>query len=135
MVDDSFSTQSERFSQIAADIAQFVGSTALPIWAYIEAGDGWVQPSIFQERLDAAEYVDHGPPVNGDLCDLIMAAWDAEAPDKRWAAMEMDIADGRFTTRLRYHDDVPRDDGYGSTDRSDTALAARFGDKPVIYPD
>jgi hypothetical protein len=128
------SQQGMLFSQIAASVAQFVGSTAWPIWAYIEAGDGWVQPSIFKERSKVVDYVLGDHVRRGELSDAILDAWNAEAPGKRWAVMEMDIADGRFTTRLRYPGEVPAD-GAGSMDRSEAAIEARFGSKPVIYPD
>lgn len=69
-----------------------------------------------------------------DFVDVVEEAWYALEPDQRWAVLEMDVADGQFTTRLRYLGDVPRD-GAWSMDRRQAALDARFGDKPVIYPD
>lgn len=119
------------FAAIASNAVRALGGTTLPIWLYVEAGDGWIEPSVFRVGDNAAEYV----LPDMEFVDVVENAWYDLERDQRWAAMEMDIADGRFTTRLRYHDEVPRDDGYSSMERSEAAIAARFGDKPVIYPD
>ena len=121
---------SQGLEAIARNAVRLLGSNAFPIWLYIEAGDGWVEPSIYQIRPEALEWTD--PSM--DFVDEVENAWYALDADQRWAVMEMDIADGRFTTTMRFLGEVPPD-GAWSMDRREAAIAARFGDKPVIYPD
>ena len=121
----------ERFAQIAHDALRIVGGNNLSVWLYMEADDGWLQPALFQDRPDAIQWFE----TDADFFELVMKAWYAEAPDRRWASLEMYIADGRFTTRLCYHDEVPADDGFDASRRQEAAQAARFGNKRVIYPD
>jgi hypothetical protein len=130
VTDSKLDTSSEGFAAIARDAVRSLGGVDLPIWLYIEAGDGWVEPSLYQIRPDAVEWTD--PDMA--FVDIIENAWYALDTGQRWAVMEMDIADGRFTSHMRFPGEVPTD-GAGSMDRREAALAARFGDKPVIYPD
>lgn len=135
MVERTFSENGQLFAAIAVESVHLAGGNKFPLWIHIEAGDGWVSESIYRERPEVVEYVNFSSEEVGPLFELITDAWDAEEPSKRWAEAEMDITDGTFTTRFRYPDEVELEEDEGSMARRDTALAARFGDKPVIYPD
>ncbi len=135
MAEAPLSKIGQRFAAIAAESAHLAGGTTFPLWVHIEAGDGWVSESIYRERPDAVEYVNYSPEAGCPLFELIMDAWDAEEPGKRWAEAELEITDGNFITRFRYPDEVEPMEDAGSMARRDTAIRGRFGDKPAIYPD
>jgi hypothetical protein len=134
LVEQALSEKARRLAAIAAESVHLAGGTTFPLRVHIEAGDGWVSESIYREGPDVVEYVNYSPEAGSPLFELIMDAWDAEDPDKRWAEAELEITDGNFTTRFRYPDEIEPMEDAGSMARRDTAIAARFGDKPVKYP-
>lgn len=66
------------------------------------------------------------------LGDLLLRAWNAEDPDKRWAVMEYEIKGTKFDVKFLFPDEI--DPGESEVERRPRALKRRFGDKPVIYP-
>jgi hypothetical protein len=128
MPTDKYETLGPLLSEIGREAVEITGGDPNGIFLYVEAGDGWVGPSVFKDDGKAVRYFDPSPR----LCDLLIEAWEAEEPDKRWAAMEYEIRDGKFDTRLKYPEDLKPDDDVD--DRREAVLKARYGNRPVIYP-
>lgn len=128
MPTDKYETIGPLLSEIGREAAEIAGGDPNGIFLYVEAGEGWVGPSVFKDDGKAVRYFDP----SSHLCDLLMEAWEAEEPDKRWAAMEYEIRNGKFDTRLTYPGDLKPDDDVD--DRREAVLKARYGDKPVVYP-
>lgn len=96
---------------------------------YAEAGEGWIEPSLFK---DVGNRIIYREPSNA-LSDKLLQAWEAEEPDKRWAALRYEIASGRFTVSFIYPDELNAEES--SFERSERVLKEKFGDKPVDYSD
>ncbi len=111
--------------QHAADILE---KTPEDVFVFIEAGDQWMGAGIFENFEDKVVY--HGP--SEELLEAVQSLWEAAEPDKKWSILFYDIKDGSFEVEFLYTDDLehhPFEHNY----RQD-ALAARYGDKSVIYP-
>lgn len=126
----NFGNAGGTYKGIAHDVVRLVGDDKYPIWVYMEAGDGWLQPSIFQNRPEVVQWCGSDP----EFFELVMDAWYAQNIEMRWATMEMEIDDGRFKTRFRYPGEVDPD-GINAGERRQLLLDTRYGDKAVIYPD
>jgi hypothetical protein len=98
-------------------------------WMYAEAGDQWVEATIFQDEGEAVRCWF----MSNQLADAILQLWDAQKEvGKEWAVLVYAINRGRFDARFEYPEDIdPEGD---SLDRRAGALIERFGNKPVIYP-
>jgi len=127
-VDMDFKFLGPLYNEIGVRIMGDIGGDPDGVFLYAEAGDGWVEASIFK---DMGSFVQYYSP-SGELCDLIIEAWEAEAPDKRWATMSYEINAGAFDTALDYPEDINPDDS--SFERSERILKQRYGDKPIRYP-
>jgi hypothetical protein len=98
------------------------------LFIYVEAGDGWIGTAPFKISGDSMEWFVPTPEINA----TIRQAREAEDPDKRWAAMEYEVVDGRFTVRLKYPEDL--DPKQFTSDRREAILRERFGNKHIHYP-
>lgn len=98
------------------------------LFLYIEAGDGWLDIAPFKVRGDSMEWFLPDP----DISEVITRAWEAEDPDKRWAAMEYEVVDGQFTARMKFPDELDPDEF--ASDRRKEILRRRFGNKTIRYP-
>lgn len=96
---------------------------------YVEAGDGWVEPSLYQDVGDKIIYRE----CSWDVAEKLFALWKSEDVNKRWAVMKMKILHGSFSAEFRFDDEL--DPGETSVDRTLKALKEEFGDKPVDYED
>lgn len=97
----------------------------------MEVGDRWISPNVFKDEGHQIRNID-GSRL---LSDLLWDAWYAESDEggiERWSILEYDIKDGKFEINYRYPDEV--DVEVIDDERRQTALRARFGDKPVVYP-
>lgn len=115
-------------SGIADEIAQIVGGDAEGTYLYAEAGQGWVGAGVFKPEPQSVRYFDP----SSDLSDLLLNAWNAEKPEKRWAVMELQIVGTSFEVRFRLPKEINTDET--EMQRRPRALKRHFGDKPVIYP-
>lgn len=70
---------------------------------------------------------------NDDMVKLVMRLWDAADPAKKWEMLHYDIKNGTFAVEYFYPDQLDPEEG--SPDHRERALAKRFGDKTVIYPE
>lgn len=115
-------------ADVGGELAEIVGLDPDGVYLYVEAGDGWIGPSVFRDEGSAVRYYEGTP----ELSELLLKAWSAEEPNKRWAVMEYQIKGTRFDVRFRYPDEI--DPSESEVERRPRALEKRFGDKPVIYP-
>ena len=128
MTTDKLDLLGPALSRIGQEVMRIVGGEPNGIYVYVEAGDGWVGPSIFKDEGDSVRYIDDN---RRDLSRAIMNAWRLEPEDKRWTGMEYTIDGGKFNARFQFDDLTAYD---GSIDRSERFLHARYGDKPIVYP-
>ena len=114
---------------IGQQVAYILGKTPEDVYVYIEAGDEWSGGAIFENLEDKVEYRDF----NDEIFQLILQLWDAAEPDKKWSVIHYDIKDGKFDAEFLYTDGMELD--VFEHDYREDALVARYGDKPVIYPE
>lgn len=108
---------------------QLVGGIADKILLYVEAGEGWIEPSLFRDEGNAIRYYNPG---DFEFSNMLMEVWYIKEPERRWTTMHYTIDGGKFDAQFDF-DDL-KGSGEDSLDRRDRALRARFGDKPVVYP-
>ncbi len=119
----------ELLSTIGQHVADVLGRTPDDVFVFIEAGDQWCGAAIFDNQKDTVQYHEFEPETD----DIILELWDAAEPDKKWSVLLYDIKDGKFAAEFLYTDDLDHDP-LEYNYRQD-ALKARYGDKPVIYPE
>ena len=107
---------------------RIVGGEPSHVFLYVEAGEGWVGPSLFRDESDVVRYYEPNQP----LCDALFALWYAEDQDKRWTEMHYVIESSKFHAQFEFDDMRLPDDG--SMDRRERVLRARYGDKLIVYP-
>lgn len=119
-------------SIIAARVAIIAGPGSGDAFLYAEAKDAWVAPSIFKELDDRVAYrrVTSG---GVDVWEQILDLWYAEPADKKWKALVMTVSGDTFDARFQYSDGWDEDED--EMDRRDRMLKAKFGEKPIVYPD
>jgi hypothetical protein len=115
-------------ADVGGELTEIAGGNPDGVYLYVEAGEGWVGPSVFKDDGDVVRYYDGTP----ELSELLLKAWKAEAPNKRWAVMEYEINGTTFDVQFQFPDEVNQNET--EMDRRPRALKRRFGDKPVIYP-
>jgi hypothetical protein len=115
-------------ADVGGELAEIVGGGPDGIYLYVEAGEGWIGPSVFKDEGSVVRYYDGTP----ELSELLLKAWNAEEPDKRWAVMEYAISGTKFDVQFQFPDEI--DPNESEVERRPRALERRFGDKPVIYP-
>lgn len=131
MAKDKLDILSHLFNQIGVELVDIVGGDPDGIFLYVEIGEGWISPNVFKDEGNQIRYLDD----NETLSDLLWEAWYAESDEggvKRWSIMEYEIKQGKVDISFRFPDEVNVETI--SMDRRQTALRARFGDKPVVYP-
>lgn len=131
MAKDKLDILGPLFNDVGVELVDIVGGDTNGIFLYVEIGEGWISPNIFKDEGHQIRYLDN----NEALADLLWEAWHAESEEggiKRWSIMEYEIKDGNFDVSFKYPDEVNVETI--SMERRQSALRARFGDKPVIYP-
>ena len=131
MAKDKLDILGPLFNEIGVELVDIVGGDPNGIFLYVEIGDRWISPNVFKEEGHQVRNLD-GSRL---LSDLLWEAWYAESEEggiKRWSIMEYEIKDGKFDVSFRYPDEV--DVEVIDDERRQTALRARFGGKPVVYP-
>jgi hypothetical protein len=119
----------DQLNAIGQKVAAILGKLPEDVFVFIEAGDQWSGGAIFENLQDKVVYHDF----DEGLDDLILDLWEAAEPDKKWSILLYDIKDGRFDAEFVYTADM--DHHPFEHDYREDALIARYGDKPVIYPD
>jgi hypothetical protein len=115
-----------KIGQLAADI---LGKVPDDVFIFIEAGDQWYGGSIFENLEDEVLY--HG--FEDGLGDVVLPLWEKAEPDKKWSLLLIDIKDGGFDAEFVYTADMEHHPF--EHDYREDALVARYGDKPVTYPE
>lgn len=115
-------------SRVGRETMAIVGGDPNGIFLYVEAGEGWVGPSLYREEIDVVRYYEPTSFLSDALFDL----WYAEDQDKHWTEMHYAIESGIFNAKFEFDDMRLPDDG--SIDRRERVLHARYGDKPIVYP-
>ena len=120
-------------SEVGQEAVEIAGGDATALFLYVEAGEGWVGPSLFKDEGEIVRYLD--PPRRSPLDQMLIAARETE-PDvsKRWSVMEYVIEDGKFEAKFKFPDEVDVEGDEDDIERRDVVLKRRYGDKPIVYP-
>lgn len=118
-----------KYEEIGRIVAEDIRADPEGTYLYVEAGEGWVEPSIFKDAGNRIVYREG----SHDLCWKLLEVWEAEEPDKRWSALHYSISNGRFEVSFDYGEGI--DPQESTLDRRERAIRKRFGDKPVDYSD
>lgn len=105
--------------------------TAYPLdgtFLYAEAASQMVDISIFKDLGDHLLF----RWSMGGLTNVLLDLWEAEAPEKRWAAMQYRIEGGAFQASFTYPEEIDPDEP--SLDRRERILRERYGNKRIDYP-
>ena len=120
-------------NEIGSELTDLVGGDPNGVFLYVEIGDGWVSPSVFKDEGDVIRYYN---PRSTSLSDMLWEAWyfEPDEPNMRWSVLEYAIKGKKFEVSMKYPEEV-NVEVYDDDDvRRQSALRARFGDKPVVYP-
>jgi hypothetical protein len=116
------------YAEIGRQVSHDIGENPDGVFLYVEAGDGWVDASVFKDKGGFVQYYD----ASVELSELIIEAWETEPSGKRWAVMMYEIKDGAFDATFRFPEEI--DPEPVGIQRREDALRKRYGDKPVQYP-
>jgi hypothetical protein len=116
-------------NEIGQELVKITDGNPDGIFLYVEAGSGWIEPSIFKDDGQIINYLESDET---RLDDLLFDAWKAEPEDKRWSVMEYEISGGKFAVTFKYPEEVDVESIV--EDRREEILRARYGDRPVVYP-
>jgi hypothetical protein len=133
MTKDKYDLLGPIMSDIGQEAVHIVGGDRSGILLYAEIGDRWNSLSLFRDEGDVVRYF----RMSERMDDLLWEAWYAESEEggnKRWSVLEYDIHDGKFDASFRYPDQVDVEIYDHGDQRRQSAVRARFGDKPVVYP-
>lgn len=128
MTEDKFDKLGPMFGDIGAEAAAIVGGDPDGLYIYVEVGQGWVESCVFKDDGKVVRFY----PSSANLNDLILEAWEAEDPEKRWAVMEYEVNGTTFDAAFQFPEKV--DVGRFDIKRRQDALERRYGNKPIIYP-
>lgn len=126
----------ERLGPLLADfgqvIADAVGHMPNRAYAFVYAGDGWVQDKVYVDEGDAVRVY-----FPDDETDVLRDIWEAEnakrEPALRWVYFNYDIENGKFRVHFYYPEEIAP--GTNEDDWQAAAVQERFGNKRVIEPD
>jgi hypothetical protein len=125
---DKYDTLGPLLAGVGGELAEIVGGSPDGVFLYAEAGEGWIGAGVFKDDGAHIKYFDP----SSELTDLLLKAWNAEEPSKRWAVMEYEVKGTRFDVQFQFPDEIDPEESEG--ERRPRALERRFGEKPVIYP-
>ena len=126
--DKKFEILGPLYGEIGRQIFADIGENPNGVFLYSEAGDGWVEVSVFKDKGNFVQY--YSP--SRELSDLVIKAWKTEPPGTRWVVMMYEIKDSAFDATFRFPEEIDSDES--SFERSEAVLKQRYGDKPVKYP-
>jgi hypothetical protein len=131
--EDKLDALGPALSEVGLEMVAVAGGDTTGLYLHAEAGEGWVGPSLFRDEGDRVSYLRLG---RSKLGDLIITARETE-PDlgKRWSVMEYVIEDGKYEAKFKFPDEVDVEGEGDSIERRDAFLKARYGEKPVVYPE
>ena len=115
-------------NDIAQEIAEMLGRLPDNAFLYAEVDDEGREASVFTENDDGIFC--HRP--SNEMFELVGELWEAADDDKKWAAMEYDVADGKFEANFIFPEQVDPEEI--SDDRRERALRKRYGDRSISYP-
>lgn len=111
-------------------VANVLNKVPEDVFVFIEAGDQWYGAAIFENLEDKVTYYEFE---DGSLDEIVLPLWEAAEPDKKWSLLLYDIKDGAFDAEFVYTADMSQSPF--EHDYREDALIARYGNKPVIYPE
>lgn len=131
MPEDKLDLLGPLMNDLGHELASIVEGDPDGVFLYVEIGDGWVRPSIYKDEGNVVRWYD---PKDASLSDLLFEAWyfEPDEPNMRWSVLEYAIVGKKFHVSMKYPEEVNVDEI--DSERRQSALRARFGDKPVVYP-
>ncbi len=115
-------------NDIAQEIAEMLGGLPDNAFLYAEVDDEGREASVFTE--DDGGIFCYKP--SGEMFELVGELWEAADDDKKWAAVEYDVANGKFEANFIFPEQIDPDEI--SDDRRERALRKRYSDRTITYP-
>ena len=115
-------------NDIVQEIAEMLGRLPDNAFLYAEVDDEGREASVFTENNSGI--FSHRP--SDELFALVGELWEAADDDKKWAAVEYDVDEGKFEANFIFPEQIDPEDI--SDDRRERALRKRYGDRPITYP-
>ena len=117
-------------SELGQHIFEIIGQHPDGSFLYAEVDDDGYEVAIFHEEGgERVVYYD----ADDELFEEIINLWETALDHEKWSVLEYDVRDGQFNSSFTYADQLdPEEDSH---ERRDRLVRARYGDKPVIYPD
>ena len=110
---------------LAEDVSYPLENTLLFAWF----DEGAVAPSIFKKLQDRIVY--RAPDLDV-LADTLIALWEEQPKERRWAEMEYFIKDGKFDVKFVYPEELDPDEMMMA---HRTQVVRRYlGTDPIYYP-
>lgn len=130
VMQDKYEIFGPLLSELGQELAELLGGNPDGVFLYVEAGEGWVAPSVFRADGDVVRY--HSSE-DSAVSEILSDIWYAE-PDKtkRWSVMEYVVQNGKFRAKYKFPDEV--DVTKPDNARREAALRAHFGRRKVVYP-
>lgn len=129
MSDDKYEDLGPALARIGQALAERFDGDPNGLFFYVEIEEGMLDTSVFKDEGPSVRYLDLA---DRELDTIVFDAWYAEDADKRWASMEYEIKNNKFTAAFKFPGEIDAEED--SMDRRDRILRARYGDKPVVYP-
>lgn len=125
--------QEEKVGDILAGlgqhVAEIIGRDPDGSFLYAEFDEGLYEVAIFHDEGDKIVYYD----ADEVLFDEIINLWNTALDNEKWSVLTYDVKGDEFNSLFIYPDQLdPEEEDY---ERRERLVRARYGDKPVIYPD
>ena len=114
-------------NDIAVEVYHVVPEGPRAFFLYVKGGNGFIGVSLYHNRGNEVRYIDD----LGSLEDLFTDLWNNSEEGHKWHVVQMTVDGSKFTVEYDYTERTDDD----HHDYRQDALIARFGDKPIIYPD
>ena len=98
------------------------------LWLFVQAGDGWVQSSLYEIGEGVLVY----RASLENLLEPLYALWEFDPPAKRWSGMVIEIHGKSFTSEFFFEGELPDEDA--AVQARELLISQRFANFRVVYP-
>ncbi len=119
--------ENKLLARIGLALASMIDGDPNGAFAYVEVREMWMAPSAYHDEGNRVVYLRTSLEFDEAVEDL----WYAKEAGLRWEAMRYEIVDREFSVEFDYPDQFDPDENHN--DRRESALSARYGDKPIYY--
>lgn len=128
-LDQENGTVAPMLADLGGELAAELGDDLDGVLLYVEAGPGWMSPSLWRGEGDSVRYYDTPLAIK----DLVWDIWEVPSPERRWSKMFYVVTGTQFRTEFKYPDNESVDIA-NALDRREAVLNHYFPGKIVVYP-